>query len=58
MKFLPMPPKSCLTTTMAKKSPTRMVQWGSVTGHTNASSMPVTTADRSPTDWGFFISLR
>ena len=29
-----------------------------VTGQTKASSMPVTTALRSPTDWGFFISLR
>ena len=43
---------------MAKKSPTRIIQWGVVTGLTKASSMPVTTALRSPTDWGFFISLR
>ena len=29
-----------------------------VTGQTNASSIPVTTALRSPTDWGFFIRVR
>ena len=28
------------------------------TGHTNASRMPVTAAERSFTDWGFFMSLR
>ena len=33
-------------------------QRGGGTGQTKASSMPVTTALRSPTDWGFFISLR
>ena len=29
-----------------------------VTGQTKASSIPVTTALRSPTDWGFFMTLR
>ena len=58
IKFCPMPPKSCLTTMIAKKSPMMSVQYGMVTGHTNASSNPVTTADRSPAVQSFFMSLR
>ena len=36
----------------------RIIHSGVEGGHTKASSMPVTTAERSPTDWGFFMSLR
>ena len=36
----------------------RICQYSTVTGQVRARSIPVTTADRSPTLWGFFISLR
>ena len=56
--FRPMPPKSCLTKTMAKKSAIRIVQNGKVTGQTKAISIPVTTADQSETVLSFFITRR
>ena len=56
--FAPMPPNSCFTTTMAKKSPIRIVQNGSVTGQTKATRMPVTTAERSPVVLSFFMMRR
>ena len=43
---------------MEKNAPMTSVHQGSSGGHTKASSIPVTTADRSPMDWGFFSSLR
>ena len=52
--FLPIPPKSCLTIMIAKKSPTRTHQQGMVGGHTKAMSMPVTIADRSYSLEGLF----
>ena len=55
---MPMPPKSCLTTIMAKKSPIRIIHSGVLGGQTKDSSMPVTTALRSPTDWGLFMMER
>lgn len=58
MKFWPMPPKSCLTMMMAKKSPMIIHQYGVVTGQTKASRRPVTMADRSPTVQSSFITLR
>ena len=48
MKFFPMPPKSCLTTTMAKNAPTTGIHSGTDTGRFIQSSSPVTTAERSP----------
>ena len=48
-RFLPMPPKSCLTTMMAAKSPMRSVQIGSPAGTLKAMSMPVSAAEQSLT---------
>ena len=55
-KLKPMPPNSCLMTTMAMKAPTTQIHSGMFTGRFMARMMPVTTADRSPTGLGFFIS--
>ena len=52
-KFIPIPPKSCLTTIMATTEPKAACQSGMETGRLNARSMPVTTAERSPTVTGF-----
>ena len=57
-KFLPMPPYSCLTTTIAKKVPTTGIHSGVPTGRHRTSRMPVTHAERSPREFGFFMSLR
>ena len=43
---------------MEKKPPMISIHTGVVGGQTKASRIPVTTADRSPMDWGFFRSLR
>ena len=48
-KFLPIPPKSCFTTTIAKKAPTTGIQSGTATGRFIARSSPVTAAERSDT---------
>ena len=57
-KFMPMPPNSCLTMTMATRSP--MMSWpmGMPTGTFMARMMPVTTADRSLMGLGFLSSLQ
>ena len=55
-KLQPMPPNSCLMTTMAMKAPTTQIHSGIFTGRFMARMMPVTTADRSPTGLGFFSS--
>ena len=57
-KFMPMPPNSCLTMTMATRSP--MISWpmGMPTGTFMARMMPVTTADRSLMGLGFLSSLQ
>gem|GEM_PF-5620687 len=47
MKLQPMPPKSILTTRMAKMSPTISCQMGIPEGTLKAISMPVTTAEPS-----------
>ena len=48
MKFLPIPPNSCLTMMMAKPSPTSTSHSGAVTGMLKASKTPVTIQDMSP----------
>ena len=55
--FFPMPPKSCLTMTIATKHPTTAIQNGSPEGTLNAIRVPVTAALRSPTVCLLFISL-
>ena len=42
---------------IAARSPTSSIQMGMLTGTLNATSMPVTTADRSETVMGRFISF-
>ena len=49
MKFCPRPPKSCLTTIIAKTLPNITIQRGIVCGIFIPSKSPVTTALRSPT---------
>ena len=56
--FCPMPPKSCLTSTMANSAPRITTQYGMVGGQTKASRMPVTTAERSAQAFSFFMILR
>ena len=46
-KFWPMPPKNCLTTTMATKEPKAACQRGMDAGRFRARIRPVTAADRS-----------
>ena len=41
--------------TIAKNAPTTGIHIGADTGRQNAISIPVTTAERSPIDDGFFI---
>ncbi|MPM70384.1 hypothetical protein SDC9_117339 [bioreactor metagenome] len=57
-KFCPMPPKNCLTTTMATTPPKATIHSGMVTGTLNASRIPVTTALKSPMVFVRFIVLR
>ena len=56
--FWPMPPKGSLATQMATTAPMNTIQRGIADGRFSASSRPVTTADRSPTVEGRFISHR
>ena len=48
-RFLPMPPKKPLTTTMANTPPRAHCHRGTLVLRFSASRRPVTTADRSPT---------
>ena len=48
-KFFPIPPKSPLTTTIAKRHPMTACQNGKLEGTLNAISSPVRAAERSPT---------
>jgi hypothetical protein len=57
-KFCPIPPNSCLTTATATIHPITASHIGIVTGKFNASSIPVTQADKSPIVCSRFISLR
>ena len=57
MKFLPRPPNRHLAKIIAMPSPMISIQYGSVTGTTKASRVPVTTADRSPIVDGFLRIL-
>ena len=57
MKLQPIPPNSCFARMMAAMSPTSSIHTGIETGTLNATSMPVTTADRSETVTGRFISF-
>ena len=52
-KFLPSPPKSCFTNTMAMKEPKMACQMGIPTFRLNDRIRPVTAADRSPMVFGF-----
>ena len=58
MKFLPRPPKSCLTMMIAKNDPTTGIHRGVDAGRFIASSIPVTTADKSPMVADFFKKYR
>ena len=51
-----MPPKSCLTMTMATKAPTTAIHSGMFTGMFNARMIPVTTAERSPAVLALWLS--
>ena len=53
----PSPPNSCLTTRMANTPPSAGIHSGIPTGILTARITPVTTADRSPTVTGSFISF-
>ncbi len=53
-KFLPIPPNSIFTTTIATKQPTIAIQKGNVDGRLNANSMPVTIALQSEIVLGCF----
>ena len=57
MKFLPRPPNSILTTTMANSAPNTTIHQEAATGTLNAISAPVTRQDRSPTVFGCFTIL-
>ena len=46
-KFLPRPPKSCLTTMMATRQPKTACHRGMVTGRFMARIIPVTAAEQS-----------
>ena len=48
LKFLPMPPNSCLTTIMAIKHPSTACHIGKFEGTLKAISSPVKAADKSP----------
>ena len=48
MKFWPIPPKIILHSRMAMTEPITGIQYGTVDGRFIASSMPVTTALKSP----------
>ena len=48
MKFWPMPPKIILHSRIAMMLPITGIQYGTVDGRFIASSMPVTTALKSP----------
>ena len=54
-KFLPIPPNSPLTTTMANTLPKAACHKGMETGRFKASKRPVTQAERSPTKTFVFI---
>ena len=54
-KVLSKPPKICLAITIAAKVPIAAIQKGKVTGRLNAKMTPVTTADKSPIEFGLFI---
>ena len=47
-----------MTTTREKKPPMISIHTGVVGGQTKASRIPVTTADRSPMELVFFMTLR
>ena len=49
-RFKPIPPKHCLTITMAKKFARAISETGAVTGIQKAIITPVTMQDRSSTD--------
>ena len=57
-KFCPMPPKNCLTTTIATTLPIAATHSGMVAGRLKARRMPVTMALRSPSVLGRFMILR
>ena len=57
-KLWPSPPNICLATTMAATPPRAACHKGMVAGRLKASSSPVTTADKSPTVWGRFMTRR
>ena len=48
LKFLPIPPKSCFTTMIAKAHPMIACQIGKVEGTLKAIRRPVSAAERSP----------
>ena len=48
IKLSPMPPKSCLTSTMAMKLPTTGIHQGALPGRLSATRRPVTAAEKSP----------
>ena len=49
LKFFPIPPKSCFTTTIANRHPRTACQNGKLAGTLNAISSPVRAAERSQT---------
>ena len=57
-KLKPRPPNSCFATTMATKAPMMAIHSGMVAGRLKARIMPVTTAEKSPTGTGFFITTQ